>query len=778
MDLPEHVTPDIDGRQSKAPYNFVPLPEAIYEPPGNPFKAHDLLDSGRLHGLIDLDITTETELYTRSAYPPAEEDEDVQRSRARQAFYHHGDEDRPVIPGSSLRGMVRSLVEILSYSRITRRLVSGQASRVRDERLVYRAVADQQTPTGQAYNKRFSPQLRSKQLHYPSPQVQAGYLEKNGSSGGWQIRPACKMYGTSFVRVSLNALAANKLPELHNDLKEFFRKGERWETLSVPKRPDLKNGVLPVWIKPEPVKAYPHRNARTLLYARTADIADSAAPGRVRGLLVYSGPIDSRHMHTVIYEPDMKADPRPIPEEMWEQFCEDRDQQRGIPCRRIRAHDDPLFYLLNDKGILEFFGPTPFFRLPYPYYTADYVPKVTVDSDGPLDLAESIFGTVNGEAQAGRPHRGPHKGRVQFADATLLSAIPDGSSPFLEDQEGIRWPSVLSAPKPTSYQNYLVQRDPEGKRENLLSYSSRPPDVSDKGETTVLRGFKLYWHRGSADSDLHLTPPTPHLTQYTVIRPVKPGVSFRGRLRFENLTPLELGALLAALELPGEDLRHHLGMGKPLGMGSVRIRATTTLFDPVERYRSLAAHGCLAQVARDRKLEEAREAFRDEMVAHHNAHARDSRHVAPDAGLWEIPRLQTLFCLLNWQPQRLRHKTDYIRDLKTFRLRQVLPTPAAVLGRPEPKAAMQPAPDQPQSDSDLIAVTPALMALKTLLHDAARTQRQRLDAIDEPLLAQLADLEDEHRQVAWNMIRESIGPNKKTRDRLQALEQKLRGERT
>jgi CRISPR-associated protein (TIGR03986 family) len=754
MDIPEHVTPSINGRQGKAPYNFVPLPEAIFEAPGGRFDAHNWLNPERLHGFIDLDITTETELYTRSAYPPEEESKDVQRSRPRQAFYHHGDEDRPVIPGSSLRGMVRSLVEILSYSRITRRPTPEKALRIRDERLVHRAVADQQTPTGQAYNKRFLKEIKPKQLHYPSPQVQAGYLEKNASTGGWQIRPALKVQGTSFVRVGLDTLGRNRFPGGENEVRD-------------------------VWVKPSPVKSYPHRSGLTLWYARTDDLGDSAASGSVRGVLVYSGPIASRHMHTVIYAPDGKAPPIPIPEEMWERFCEDRDQQRGIACRKIRADGDPLFYLLDGTGKLEFFGPTLFFRLPYPYCTGDYAPQATVDPDGPLDLAESIFGTVNGEAQGDKPHTGAHKGRVQFGDASL-SATPDSGSPFLEGQDGIRWPSVLSAPKPTSYQNYLVQRDPEGKRENLLSYSSRPIDVSDKGEATVLRGFKLYWHRGSAAPDLHLQPLTKHLKQYTVIRPVKPQVSFRGRLRFENLRPLELGALLAALELPG-DLRHHLGMGKPLGMGSVEIRATTTLIDPVERYRSLAAHGRADPAAQDRKLEEAREAFRSEIVAHHNAHARDALRLAPSTGLLEIPRLQALGCLLDWQHQPLRHKTDYIRDLKTFRARQVLPTPAAVLGRPEPEpepaALRMPDRPHPNSPSDIITETPVLKELQTLLQDTARTQRQRLEAIDETLRAQLEALADEQRRCAWDMIRWSIGVNKKTRDRLQALEQRLRRNR-
>jgi CRISPR-associated protein (TIGR03986 family) len=747
MDLPEHVSSNTDARRGKAPYNFVPLPEAIFLPPDAPFKAHERLDTDRLHGFIDLDITTETELYTRCAYPPSEEGKDVQRSRPRQAFYHHGDEDRPVIPGSSLRGLVRSLVEILSYGRITRRRKRGDALRIRDEQLVHRAVADQQTPTGQAYNKRFLKQLKPREIEYPSQMVQAGYLEKKGDAGEWQIRSALKVQGTSFVRVPLTILEANGVPAGDNEVRD-------------------------VWVKPAPAKPYPHRSGLTLRYARTDHVAESSAPGLVRGVLVCSGRIASRHMHTVIYAQDPKARPIPIPETMWEQFCEDRDQQRGIACRKVRSHGDPLFYLLDPQGDLEFYGPTLFFRLPYPYYTGDYVPQATTDADGRLDLAESIFGTVNGDAQDGRPHTGAHKGRVQFGDATL-GATPDGGSPFLEGQEGIRWPSVLSTPKPTSYQNYLVQRDLEGKREHLLSYSSRPPDVSDKGEATVLRGFKRYWHRGSAARDLHLQPPTKHLKQYTVIRPVKLQVSFRGRLRFENFTPLELGALLAVLELP-EDLRHHLGMGKPLGMGSVRIRATTTLIDPIARYGSLAAHGHLDEALRNQKLDEAREAFRSTIVAHHNAHARDWLRVAPDTGLWEIPRLQALHCLLDWKHRPPRQATEYISDLKAFRLHQVLPTPAAVMGRTEPSPVWKPEIDKPRPDSPIIATTPTLVSLKAILDDAGRSQRERLEAIDEALVTQLEALPAGARELAWTMISESIGSNRKTRDRLQAIENRVR----
>ncbi|MDG4594585.1 MAG: TIGR03986 family CRISPR-associated RAMP protein [Candidatus Contendobacter sp.] len=757
MLLPEHVTPVDSSRRGQAPYNFVPLPEAIFHPETEPFRQHDQLDPERLHGFIDLTITTETELYTRCAYPPDQENQTVQQSRPRQAFYHLGDERRPVIPGSSLRGMTRALVEILAYSRLTRRSGKGEAARILDEKLVHRAVADQSTPTGQAYNERFLKQIKKMQFDYPNDRVQAGYLEVNKATDGWQVRPARKIQGVSFVRVKLDTLSQHGF----STVKE--------------------NDVEDVWVKPEPKKPCHHRGGLVLHYARTENLAartasSATAPaGMEPGKLIYSGPMRSRHMHTVIYEQDAGATPIPIPEAMWEQFLEDRDQQRGIACRRIQRLGDPLFYLLDASGKLEFIGPTLFFRLPYKNYTSDYVPQATIDPDGLPDLAEAIFGAVNGELRKDKLQTGSHKGRVRFDDAEWVGS----GSPFLEGKSGIRWPAVLSAPKPTSYQNYLVQSDPEGRREKLLSYSTPSPD-SGGSITTALRGFKLYWHRGSAEKDLQIEKPEKHLKQFTVIRPVKPGMEFRGRVRFENLNQLELGALLAVLELPA-DYRHHLGMGKPLGMGSIRIQAATTLYDPVKRYHSLAADGRLDQADQDGKLDKAREAFRKAIVQHINTKVPTST-VPDNTGLWQIPRLRTLGMLLDWKNKPSRKETAYIRELKQFRDRQVLPTPAGVLGQPEPvppSTTHNPAAPTPQTrpvaEQDWVASTPVLQALQAILQDNGRGQREQLEAIDDALLHQLAALDEPRRQRAWTLIRGAIGVNRRTRERLQTIQQRLVG---
>src|SRR5437868_14883507 len=109
-----------NGFKAIAPYNFVPLPERVFVAPLEEQKAvNDRYHTDRHTGYLVLKIKTETPLYTRCAYPPTvpvEEDgkPDVKKVRDCQNFFHHGDAAEPVIPGSSLRGMMRSLVEILA----------------------------------------------------------------------------------------------------------------------------------------------------------------------------------------------------------------------------------------------------------------------------------------------------------------------------------------------------------------------------------------------------------------------------------------------------------------------------------------------------------------------------------------------------------------------------------------------------------------------------------------------------------------------------------------
>lgn len=138
---PEHKNPTNVERTATAPYNFVPLPRRVYEVDGGidlaghgkltPWITHDQWLDGTLSGWIDLEIETLTPLFIRDFArrdtqgtwdkrdsrlrpdPARTRDGHVTPSKSAQA-----PDGRPLIPGSSLRGMTRTLVEILSFSKV------------------------------------------------------------------------------------------------------------------------------------------------------------------------------------------------------------------------------------------------------------------------------------------------------------------------------------------------------------------------------------------------------------------------------------------------------------------------------------------------------------------------------------------------------------------------------------------------------------------------------------------------------------------------------------
>lgn len=120
----------------------------------------------------------------------------------------------------------------------------------------------------------------------------------------------------------------------------------------------------------------------------------------------------------------------------------------------------------------------------------------------------------------------------------------------------------LMGPNLASYQSYLELEN--GKAEPWNSSSN-------------IRGYKMYWHR-NCDWRRPANVKNTNEKVTKKVAPLKCGCSFTGRIRFENLSAVELGALTKVLSL-GDDgeVYYKLGMGKPIGMGSVKLKSTLYL---------------------------------------------------------------------------------------------------------------------------------------------------------------------------------------------------------
>lgn len=619
---------------ARAPYNFVPLPEKVVVAETVPPQDRYYAEPSRYTGCIECALTTESPLYTRTALNPvffqqwAENSREMMKKgsdREKYAqFFHLDDAQRPVIPGSSLRGMVRSLVEIVGY---------GKMQWVTNEPLVFRAVGDT-TGIGESYRERFLQDDGKKRY---TPLMRAGYLERQGER--WVIRSAQVIKGTTFARIHRDKIP-QRLTQWHG-CKNSYR----------------------IWVK---LGLYDYQKVRggfiQLRYTPILDATSSASDGLQEAVLVYSGGIPNKKREAVFFPPDPDAPLIEVGDDLIRSYREQLSQEQKDLLGKEGALNphQPVFYLVKNSALV-FFGHAMMFRLPYPRTPFSLV-AFHLCSESDIDLAEAIFGYTSE-----RSRKEGKAGRVFFTDAHV-EPTPNGV--WLSNQPIT--PAILGSPKPTTFQHYLTQQEPDNKQ-RLDHYASPPPHEA------VIRGHKLYWHRGTAGlGDLAEKDSVDWSTdtQHTQIKPVKAGVSFRCQIYFENLSRAELGALLWVLTLPGEtgkQYRHKLGMGKPLGMGSVKITPTLYLSNRQDRYSRLFEGDTWRQAEKSEPdLQPFIDAFEKYVLA--GMEEKESRGVE---SLKQVERIEMFLKMLEW-PGPDRQLTTYMQiedPVNEYKERPVLPDP-------------------------------------------------------------------------------------------------------
>lgn len=510
----------------KAPYNFVPLSEKVFSPTWAGQVSHDIPFSDGESGIIEVTLKAETPVFIRNTDFSNGDDKESSTE-----FCHYIDKNGKTqyyIPGTSVKGMIRSVLEIMSFGKIKVDERLKYATRDWDNENVYelKNVKEQGKircgylikkdntyyieDHGKPYrigHKEIDSILGSEILEKYFSKRKSFNLNDEYKDGGVKYDPKTAKFKYSVIRKEsdLNKLKGNTFSindglcdNFHDNRVKINQDGEIFGDIILTGQPDK-------WVyPPEP------NGGKYWEFVFKNDIEDK-----------YPVSVDQMNDFEFIYEDS----------DDWKYW-----KEKG----RI-----PVFFRKEGEKIKDF-GLAFMYKVPFLYKPVDLISK-DHKNNSKRDLAETIFGSIKNEAL---------KGRVQCSNFELTTI------PRFEPETT----TILGSPKASYYPIYIKQNGPLQKKGKHFIYSTyNDSDAS-------LSGWKRYPVKN------HFIPEHPQGKITTTIKPISKDAVFKGKIRYHNLRPVELGALLSALTFHNSDgYFHSIGMAKPYGCGAVSllIKAST-----------------------------------------------------------------------------------------------------------------------------------------------------------------------------------------------------------
>lgn len=488
-----------EKREVYAPYNFVPFSEEVLLPyvdmaelPG-----HDELREDLKSGEIQVTMQADTPVFVSNG--------------EKEPGFFRGANGRFMIPGSTVRGMVRENMQILGFGLIR------PDEDLEDYQLYYRAMVGGKgritNDLVKEYRKSLGIESRSnpksgKNIMVPT-KVEAGYLCCR--KGNYTIYPTA----APVMRVSRKMKDVQRFRS--NDGSNDAR------VISVAYR--AVNGVV-----------------KSILPA------GEGTPDMQKGCLMYTGrPVKNSNPLYLFPEADT-TDPKTVSPEDVLSYQEDLKKRANSKKAYVRfwalpkdGQEKPVFFAKVDGHL--YFGMTLFLRIGYRNPVSAGLPKHHRETmrqiPCPLDYPHAILGFSSKTSS--------YHSRVSFGDFRVMGTVAE--------QEKVHM--ILSEPKPSYYPGYVE----EGK-----NYNDAASENEEDPNRFRLRGYKQYWLKQVQPTEVSVGKERVG----SAMRPLPAGTKFRGTIRFQNLTSMELGLLLWSLRLE-EGCFQTIGMGKPYGYGRMRL---------------------------------------------------------------------------------------------------------------------------------------------------------------------------------------------------------------
>ena len=511
----------------KAPFNFVPLSSKVFFPDWADLISHDIPFEDGLSGVIELKITAQTPIFVRNGHTQKdhEENRDAYKSFSKMA------DDSYFIPGTSIKGAVRSVLEILSFGKMGKNQVVNQSFGLRDL---------SKSADGDFYREK----IKTDRIHCGWLQLknEEYYLDDCGLP--W--------------RISVESIDH----KFGSDLYSFIQNNKNFkedENRTAKKKYDLfgNHEFRQRFCSDEELReANKAGNRLFVKFDAEGDegvIVFTGQPGerKLGKRLTKAGkPMMEGKFYEFVFPSKVERKGIPLDESLVKEFISvhrnSPDYKDFRKAQLIGGERIPVFFIYKeDDKTVEAIGLSYLFK--YPAYNSIYGALAEDHLSDKRDLPECMFGDV--------ATGGALKGRIMFGNAKA-----DGECRLLGET-----PVVLATPNPSYYPLYLG----DGQTWN--------------SETIHVAGRKRYPTRNKLSES-----PKGTEDMANTMNPLDAGTVFLEKIRYHNLKRVELGALLSALLFHNEEgCFHSLGAGKPLGYGKVTIEVQNLSQDEIGALLSL-----------------------------------------------------------------------------------------------------------------------------------------------------------------------------------------------
>ena len=449
-----------------AAYRFVPLNRQVFIP-DFPLPNHDIPYAEGEDGEIEISFQNMTPLFVKNG----------EGKKDRDSYYYsehitHNGNKHYFIPATSWKGMIRSIVEIMSYSRL------------QDDQYDHRTFSYREMHNGDYLSK--MDDLKCGWLYIQDNQY---YILPSGEIETIEMDCIPIIGGVKYAFIKT---------------KDILGKLERYGN------------------------RYPEINGKILVFT-----------GHIGGERT-----GKSHEYLFVKPENIAEDSKKqIADNVVKDFFEaykdspynDAKKGRHIETWLEAGKKLPVFYKEERGGVVRI-GFTRMHRVLHQYGIADGVRKQ--DNASGLDMAQRIFGYIDDKKSSLR-------GRVQFSHAWTNNDISDECLK--------RVVGILGQPKASYYPLYL---------QNGTHYDEKD---------LVIAGRKRYVIQQNAIGfpAEETLPTNENVKSRLALLPA--GNIFTLKIRFHNLLPEELGAILSALTFHNtHDLYHNIGMAKAYGYGKLK----------------------------------------------------------------------------------------------------------------------------------------------------------------------------------------------------------------